>query len=80
MHEILIGAVIGGVGISLIWLIWLLINRRHVDGKLTMDLTGEGEPVHLDISQFDTMLTAKQVVLAFELKLPEEQKDVTNDG
>lgn len=80
MHEMLIGAVIGGVGVSLIWLIRLLVDRRHVDGKLTLDLTGEGQPVHLDISQFDAMLTAKRITLSFELKLPEERKEVADDG
>lgn len=78
MNGTLIGVVIGGVGASLVWLIGILISRRKVDGKLTMDLTGEGQPVNLDISQFDTMLTAKRIVLAFELRLPEEKEEENN--
>ncbi len=45
---------------------------RKSDGRLRLDLSGEGEPVTLDISKFEKMLTAKRITLDFEVVMPKE--------
>lgn len=75
MPGILIGILIGGLLINAIWLFVTGLKKRKTDGKLVLDMSGEGPPVALDISQFKDILTAKHVTLDLEVILPEEEVD-----
>lgn len=73
MPDIYIGIIIGGLLINAIWLIGTFIKGHKTDGKLVVDLSGEGSPVALDLSGFRKMDTAKRVTLDFEVIMPEEE-------
>lgn len=75
MPDIYVGVIIGAVIASIFWLIVRIVRRPKTKGKLVVDLSGEGQPVSLDISHFDTMLTDHKVLLDFEVILPEEKED-----
>lgn len=63
---VIIGVVIG------VFIYWLRSALKRSDGYLKLDLSGEGEPVTLDISKFEKMLTAKRITLDFEVVMPKE--------
>lgn len=68
--EIVVAAIVS-------WAITHRWMRKHsaTDGSLTLDLTGDSQPVALDISGFDKMLTAKRIILDFKVILPEEEEN-----
>lgn len=75
MPDIYIGLIIGGLLVNAIWLLATGLKKRKTDGRLVLDMSGDGPPVALDISQFKDILTAKHVTLDLEVILPEEEEN-----
>ena len=75
MSDIFVGIIIGALAVNAIWIVVSWIRGKHVDGSLTFDFSGEGEPVSLDLSGFKTMHTAKRVILSFNTIYPEEKTE-----
>ena len=69
LAEVVIGIVIG------VFIYWLRSTLKQSDGYLKLDLSGEGEPVTLDISKFEKMMTAKRITLDFEIVMPKEEPE-----
>lgn len=75
MPDIYVGLIIGALVVNAIWLLATGLRKQKSDGCLVLDMSGDGPPVALDISQFKDLLTAKRVTLDLEVILPEEEKD-----
>ncbi len=74
MPDIYVGIIIGALAMDAIWLLVKIFKKKQRPvGKLTIDMTGEGQATAIDLSRFTDMLTAKTVLLEFELILPEEE-------
>ena len=75
MPDIYVGLIIGALVVNAVWLLGRILRKHKSDGRLVFDMSGDGPPVALDISQFKNLLTAKHVTLDLEVILPEEEKD-----
>lgn len=75
MSDIYIGLIIGALAVNAIWMVVSWMRGLKTDGKLTIDLSGETNPVSLDLSKFKKMDTAKKVRLDFEVIMPEEEME-----
>ena len=80
MPDIYIGLIIGALAVNAVWLLARILRKHKSDGRLVLDMSGDGPPVALDISQFKGLMTAKYVTLDLEVILPEEEKDERTDA
>lgn len=75
MPDIYVGLIIGALVVNAIWLLAKILRKHKSDGRLVLDMSGDGPPVALDISGFKDLLTAKYVTLDLEVILPEEEEN-----
>lgn len=75
MPDIYVGLIIGALVVNAVWLLAKILRKHKSDGHLVLDMSGDGPPVALDISQFKDLLTAKHVTLDLEVILPEEEEN-----
>lgn len=75
MPDIYVGLIIGALVVNAVWLLVKILRKHKSDGRLVLDMSGDGPPVALDISQFKDLLTAKHIMLDLEVILPEEESE-----
>ena len=75
MPDIYVGLIIGALVVNAVWLLTRILRKHKSDGLLVLDMSGEGPPVALDISQFENILNAKHVTLDLKVILPEEEEN-----
>ncbi len=71
MSDFVLGLIIGAMVIGIIWLVRSVIFSR-VKGTVTLDLTGDGAPVSLDLSSvsMDDILKMRVITLNLDVILP----------